>query len=75
MPEDLATMAELAYGWRRSKIPGLEQALAELVRDCQWQLLALPLAHSDFLEDHIATLSVAMTRGLIDLGAGEPPRP
>ena len=70
---DPATMAELAHGRMRSKIPLLEQALTGLVRDHHRQLLALQLAHIDFLDEQLDTLSVAITRCLTDLGAGEPP--
>ena len=72
---DPATMAELAHGRMRSKIPLLEQALTGLVRDHHRQLLALQLAHIDFLDEQLDTLSVAITRCLTDLGAGEPPQP
>jgi transposase len=70
---DPAAMAALAQGRMRRKIPVLEQALTGLVRDHHRQLLALQLAHIDFLDEQIDTLSVAMTHGLIDLGAAEPP--
>ncbi|MBI3329977.1 MAG: IS110 family transposase [Nitrospinae bacterium] len=70
---DPATMAELAKGRMRSKIPLLEQALTGLVRDHHRQLLALQLAHIDFLDEQIDTLSVEIARRLLDLGAGEPP--
>jgi transposase len=70
---DPATMAEWAQGRMRSQIPVLEQALTGLVRAHHRQLLALQLAHIDFLDEQIDILSVAMTRCLIDLGTGEPP--
>jgi transposase len=69
---DPATMAELAHGRMRSKIPLLEQALTGLVRAHHRQLLALPLAHIDFLDEQLDTLSGEMTRRLTDLGAGQP---
>jgi hypothetical protein len=43
------TMAELAIGHLRAKIPVLEQALAGLVRDHHRRLLAMQVAHIDFL--------------------------
>jgi transposase len=55
-----ATMAELAKGRMRTKILVLEQALTGLVRDHHRQLLALPLAHIDFLDEQIDTLSAEM---------------
>jgi transposase len=58
---DPATMAELAHGRMRSKIPLLEQALTGLVRAHHRQLLALQLAHQlahiDFLDEQLDTLS------------------
>jgi transposase len=47
---DPTTMAEPARGRLRSKMPLLEQALRGLVRDHQQQLLAMQLAHIDFLD-------------------------
>jgi transposase len=70
---DPATMAELAKGRMRSKIPLLEQALTGLVRDHHRQLIALQLAHIDFLDDQIDTLSLEITRRLLELSAGDPP--
>jgi transposase len=69
---DPATMAELAKGRLRSKIPVLEQALTGLVRDHHRRLLALQLAHIDFLDEQIETLSADITRLLTDL-SGVPP--
>ena len=59
-----ATMAELARGRLRSKIPLLEQALSGLVRDHHQQLLAMQLAHIDFLDDQIATLNTTIAERL-----------
>jgi transposase len=42
---DPATMAELAKGWLRSKIPLLAQALTGLMRHHHRRLLAIQLAH------------------------------
>jgi len=70
---DPATMAELAKGRMRNKIPLLEQALTGLVRDHHRQLLAMQLAHIDFLDEQIDTLSVAITGRLTELSAGDPP--
>jgi transposase len=70
---DPATMAELAHGRMRSKIPLLEQALTGLVRDHHRQLLALQLAPIDFLDEQLDTLSDEITCRLTDLGAGHPP--
>ena len=69
---DPATMAELAKGRLRSKMPLLEPALTGLVRDHHRQLLTLQLAHIDFLDEQIDTLSVEIMRRLTALGPGLP---
>jgi transposase len=70
---DPATMAELAKGRLRSKVPLLEQALTGLVRDHHRRLLTIQLAHLDFLDEQIEALSVEITCVLTDLSGGEPP--
>jgi transposase len=70
---DPATMAALAHGRMRSKIPLLEQALTGLVRDHHRRLLVLQLAHIDFLDEQIETLNAEITGYLAALGPGEPP--
>jgi transposase len=72
---DPATMAELAKGRVRSKIPLLEQALTGLVRDHHRCLLAIQLAHIDFLDEQIEALSAAITRCLTELSASDAPPP
>jgi transposase len=72
---DPATMAELAKGRMRTKIPLLEQALTGLMRDHHRRLLALQLAHVDFLDEQIDTLSADITRSLTTLEPGAPPPP
>src|SRR4030095_4045339 len=67
-----ATMAELAKRRMRSKIPLLEQALTGLVRDHHRQLLALQLAHIDFLDEQIDTLSAEITHRLAALSRDAP---
>jgi transposase len=69
---EAAVMAELAKGRMRTKIPLLEQALTGLMRDHHRRLLALQLAHIDFLDEQIASLSADITRGLMTLGPHEP---
>jgi transposase len=51
----------------RSKIPPLEQALTGLVRDHHRQLLAMQLAHIDFLDEQIDALSAEIMRRLAAL--------
>jgi transposase len=70
---DAATMAELARGRLRSKIPVLEQALTGVVREHHRRLLAIQLAHVDFLDEQIATLSEEIRHTLSALGPSEPP--
>ena len=73
---DPATMAELAKGRLRSKIPVLEQALTGLVRDHHRRLLALQVAPIDFLDEPLEALRTAMTHLLTDLSAAPtPPSP
>src|ERR671915_1072800 len=64
---DPATMAELAKRRMRSQIPLLEQALTGLVRDHHRQLLAMQLAHIDFLDEQIEALSAEIIRRLAAL--------
>jgi transposase len=54
---DPATMAALAQRRMRSKIPVLEQALTGIVHAHHRQLLAMQLAHIDFLDEQIANLA------------------
>jgi transposase len=68
-----ATMADLAKRRMRSKIPLLEQALTGVVRDHHRQLLAMQLAHIDFLDEQIEALNAAITASLRVLSADEPP--
>jgi transposase len=70
---DPATMAELAKRRMRRKIPLLEQALTGLVRDHHRQLLAMQLAHIDFLDEQIDALDAEITRRLAALSGDEPP--
>jgi transposase len=54
---DPAAMAALAKRRMRSKLPLLEQALTGRVRDHHRRLLAMQLAHIDFLDEQITALS------------------
>jgi transposase len=72
---DPATMAELARGRLRSKIPVLEQALRGVVRDHHRLLLATQVAHIEFLEAQIDMLGGAIQRCLADLSREESPAP
>jgi transposase len=68
-----ATMAELAKGRLRNKVPLLEQALTGLVRDHHRRLLTIQLAHLDFLDEQIDALSAEIASVLTELSGGEPP--
>jgi transposase len=70
---DPATMAALAHGRPRRKLPLLEQALTGWARDHHRRLLVMPLAHIDVLDEPIAALSAELMRGLAALGPDEPP--
>lgn len=54
---DAVTMAELAKGRLRNKIPLLQQALRGVVDEHHRFLLAQHLAHIDFLDEQIETVS------------------
>jgi transposase len=69
------TMAELAKGRMRAKLPVLEQALTGLMRDHHRRLLALQLAHIDFLDEQIDALSAEIMRDLSELEADALPPP
>jgi transposase len=71
-----ASMAELAKGRLRSPMPLLEQALTGLMRDHHRRLLALQVAHLDFLEEPREAVRTDITRLLSDLSAAPtPPSP
>src|SRR5215831_13403231 len=72
---DPATMAHLAKSRMRAKLPLLEQALTGVVRDHHRQLLALQLAHIDFLDEQFAALNTTIETALRALGADARPRP
>src|SRR5919202_2297174 len=69
---DPATMAALAKRRMRSKIPVLEQALTGIVHDHHRQLLAMQLAHIDFLDEQIETLNQAIEVSLRTLSGDAP---
>jgi transposase len=68
-----ATMAGLAKRRMRSKIPLIEQALSGIVQDHHRQLLAMQLAHIDFLDEQIEALNKAIDVSLQTLSNDEPP--
>jgi transposase len=73
---DPATMAELATGRLRTKLPLLEQALTGLIRDPHRRLLTRQWAHRDFLDEQIDAVSVEIMGSLTELepgGAVAPP--
>ncbi len=68
---DPATMGGLAKRRMRSKIPALEQALTEMVRNHHRHLLSLQLGHIDFLDTQIAALNSAITSCMTTLSQEE----
>jgi len=71
---DPAAMAALAKRRMRSKLPLLEQALTGRVRDHHRRLLAMQLAHIDFLDEQITALSDTIHTCLLALNPPtEPP--
>ncbi len=70
---DPATLAELAKGRLRNKLPLLQQALTGVVDDHHRYLLAQQLMHLDFLEDQIADLGEEIARRLAAMTAPPPP--
>jgi transposase len=69
---DPATMAERAKRRMRAKIPLLEQALPGIVHDHHRQLLAMQLAHIDFLDEQIEALNRAIEVSLSALSVDAP---
>ena len=65
-------MAELAKRRMRSKIPLLEQALTGIVHAHHRQLLAMQLAHIDFLAEQIEALTRALAVSLSALSGTAP---
>jgi transposase len=69
---DAATMAELAKGKLRNKLPELEQALTGLVEAHHRFLLAQHLAHIDFLDEQIDAVGQQIERYLTEMPALPP---
>lgn len=65
-------MAQLARGRLRNKIPELENALTGIVAKHQRKLLALQLAHIDFLDEQVEELSAEIERHIE--GMDQPPQ-
>jgi transposase len=70
---DAAQMADLARGQLRAKIPELEKALTGLVQAHHRFLLVQQLAHIDFLDEQVDTLSAEIERQLTEMSAPPPP--
>ncbi len=70
---DAATVAGLARGRLREKLPELERALTGVVREHQRFLLAQQLAHIDFLDEQIVALSAEIVRQVEAMGEAHPP--
>lgn len=61
---DEKTMAEMAKGRMRSKIPELEQALTGIVSDHHRFMLGEQLTHIDFLDEQIISISNEISKRL-----------
>lgn len=70
---DAARMADLARGQLRAKIPELEKALTGLVQPHHRFLLVQQLAHIDFLDEQVDTISAEIERQLAEMSAPPPP--
>jgi transposase len=66
---DPQPMAALAQRRLRRKLPRLAQALTGFVRDHHRRLLAIQLAHIDFLDEQIEALRTAIAASLTTLSA------
>ena len=66
---DPAVLAELARGRLRAKLPALREALAGRFRPHHAFLVSQLLAHIDYLEESIATVSVEVDRVLAPFAA------
>jgi len=72
---DPATLAELAKGRLRTKLPELRQALAGVVDEHHRYLLAQQLAHLDFLDEQIDDFGQEIARRLTQMSPPAPPPP
>ena len=68
------TMAQLAKGRLRNKIPQLEKALIGIVLDHHRFLLAKQLAHIDFLDEQIASISAEIDGQIHKMGQSQKPK-
>jgi transposase len=70
---DEKTMAEMAKGRMRSKIPELEQALTGIVSDHHRFLLSQQLTHIDFMDEQIAKISHEISVRMEKMSQAPPP--
>ena len=70
---DAAVLAELARGKLRAKLPALREALAGRFRAHHAFLVSQALAHLDYLDDVVETLSGEVDRCLAPFAAALPP--
>ena len=71
---DAATMAQLAKGRMRTKLPELQQALTGVVDDHHRFLIAQHLVHIDFLEEQLETVAQQIEQHLTTM-PNVPPLP
>jgi transposase len=74
---DAQTLAALAHGTLRNKLPELERALTGRVREHHRFLIANHLAQIDFLDEQIAVFDAEIIRHVEQAGspASDPPQP
>jgi transposase len=72
---DAATMAELAKGRLRNKLPDLEKALTGIVAIHHRFLLAQHLVHIDFLDEQMATVGQQITQQIATMPTLPPETP
>jgi transposase len=70
---DEKTMANMAKGRMRSKLPELEQALTGIVSEHHRFMLSEQLAHIDFLDGQIANISQEISVRLEKMSQEQPP--
>ena len=72
--QDASTLAQLARGRLRNKIPELEKALTGMIQPHHRFLLAQQLEHIDFLDEQIAEIGAEIARQVEEMSSpSEPP--
>ena len=72
---DPETMAELAKGRLRNKIPQLEKALTGVVNDHHRFLLGQQLSHIDYLDEQVERIGSEISQRMAQMSQPPPPSP